>query len=150
MYIVEKYKEDYKVQLLEFIIQILVVEFGYEEFREPLKNEKFCDNQDKFNWIALDENNNIIGTITLEKKDKEEAFLKKFYVKKEYRGTGVAKELFNSFLSFAKDNSYKKIILGTYENLNRAISFYIKNGFQEYVKETKNNKERHFFLNLSI
>lgn len=149
MYVIQKYKENYKNQLVEFITDILVEEFGFEEFRERLKNEEFVDNKNRFNWIALNEVNEIIGTITLERKDNLEAFLKKFYVKKEYRGTGVAKELYNYFINFAKDEQYKKIVLGTYENLNRAISFYTKNGFKEYIKETKNNKERHFYLELT-
>ena len=103
MYVIKKYEESYKEQLIGFITEILVDEFGFEQFREPLKNVEFCDNKNKFNWIALDEKNNIIGTITLEKKDEIEAGLRKFYVKKEYRGSGLSKELFNSLLDFAKD-----------------------------------------------
>lgn len=150
MYKIEKYEECYKTQLIDFITEILVEEFGFEEFREKLKNSEFCDNKDKFNWIAVDKDKKIIGTITLERKDDSEAFLRKLYVSKEYRGTGLAKELFDSFLDFAKSKKYKRITLGTYENLNRAIKFYIKNGFKEFEKETKNKMERHFYLEIPI
>lgn len=150
MYKIENYKENYKTQLIRFITEILVEEYGFEEFRGKLKNDEFCDNKHKFNWIAIDKEKNIIGTITLEEKNDSEAFLRKFYVSKEYRGRGLAKELFDLFLDFAKAKKYKRVILGTYENLNRAIAFYIKNGFKEIEKETNNKKERHFYLELTV
>lgn len=149
MYKIERYKESYKTQIVEFITGILVEEFGFEKFRDKIKNTDFSDNENKFNWIAIDKDKKIIGTITLEVKDDSEAFLRKFYVSKEYRGSGLSKELFNTFLDFAKAKEYKKITLGTYENLNRAIAFYIKNGFKEIEKETENKMERHFCLELT-
>jgi len=149
LYKIVKYQDIYREELIEFITKVLVEEFGFEQFRDKLKNTDFCDNEHKSSWIAVDNEKNIIGTITLEKKDDTEAFLRKFYVSKEYRGAGLSKELFNMFVEFAKNNSYKRISLGTYENLNRAIGFYIKNGFKEYEKETDNKLERHFCLELA-
>jgi len=148
LYRIEQYTEKYKYKLIEFITEILVEELGFEMFREPLKDSSFCDNENKMTWIALNEDDDIIGTITLEEKENLDVFLKKFYVKKECRGKGISKELFNTFLNFANFKKYEKVFLGTYESLNRAISFYTKNGFEEYNKDTINNNERHFCLKL--
>ena len=51
------------------------------------------------------------------------------YVKKEYRGCGIAQELLNTLERFAEDNGFKYLVLGTYERMERAIGFYKKNLF---------------------
>ena len=54
--------------------------------------------------------------------------LQKMYAYKEVRGSGIASTLLELCLNFAK-NYYDKCYLETFENMERANSFYMKNGF---------------------
>ena len=47
-----------------------------------------------------------------------------------------AQKLYDKLYEFARKKGYKRIILGTYERLGRAIGFYLKNGFTECPHET--------------
>ena len=58
------------------------------------------------------------------------------YVNGNYRGEGIAQKLYDKLYEFARKKGYKRIILGTYERLGRAIGFYLKNGFTECPHET--------------
>lgn len=54
--------------------------------------------------------------------------LQKMYCLPEYRGTGIAQKLLDEALEFAKLH-YKKCYLETRHNMDRAKTFYEKNGF---------------------
>lgn len=77
-------------------------------------------------WIALNEKNEIVGTIALLKHSDDNVELKKFYVRKDYRGQGVSKALYEKAMDMCKESGFKRIFLGTYERLETAIQFYIK------------------------
>ena len=55
--------------------------------------------------------------------------LQKMYCLLETRGTGIAQQLLDLSLDFAKKH-YSKCYLETFENMVAANKFYIKNGFQ--------------------
>ncbi|MGL4992116.1 MAG: GNAT family N-acetyltransferase [Sarcina sp.] len=59
--------------------------------------------------------------------------LQKMYCAKEYRGYGLAKQLFDLAIEFAEKH-YKKCYLETFENMEAANKFYIKNGFEKLEK----------------
>lgn len=59
--------------------------------------------------------------------------LQKMYTFKELRGSGIAKNLLDLSLEFAK-KYYDKCYLETFANMERANSFYIKNGFNKLDK----------------
>ena len=93
MYIIKKFEDRYNDEVNNFIISVFVEEYGFEQFREGLKeqnNHKYIENGSNL-WIAIDENDNIVGTIALRKHNNEEAEIKKLYVRKDYRGTGLSK-----------------------------------------------------------
>ena len=54
--------------------------------------------------------------------------LQKMYAFKEVRGSGIATKLLEICLEFAKKH-YNKCYLETFANMERANSFYKKNGF---------------------
>ena len=128
-----QYDSKYNNSINEFICKILVEEFEYEQFREEVltaDNTKFIENGGVF-WIAIDEEKNIIGTICLDVKEDSIAELKKLYVEKEYRSKGLAHDLFENVMLYARSNEIPTIKLGTYEKLESAIKFYLKKGFCE-------------------
>ena len=88
---------------------------------------------DKLNkyWVAVDENNRIIGGVGIGKLDGADGIceLQKMYCYKEARGTGIAKRLIDIALDYAKDY-YDKCYLETLDNMVEAQRFYEKNGFK--------------------
>lgn len=97
--------------------------------------------------IALDENNECQGTISLFDNDlgtREDLtpWLAALYVNEEYRGKSLAKFLIQEIIKKAKDFNYSQIYLRTEE----AARYYLKNGWtllEETVDE--HNKETTIF-----
>jgi len=86
-------------------------------------------------WVALD-NDKIIGTVGVKEKSKDTAKLKRMFVLKKFRGTGVAQKLLDKALVFSKKMDYKRIELWTSHVMKRAQKFYEKNGF-EFIEENQ-------------
>lgn len=55
--------------------------------------------------------------------------LNRLYVDLPYKGQGIARELMNFFMDFAKTGSYTLLWLGVWEHNYRAQAFYRKYGF---------------------
>ncbi len=125
---IRSYEESYNKAINDFIISIYVEEFGFEEHREEIEkhNNEIYKKSDGELWIALNEKNEIVGTIALLKHSDDNVELKKFYVRKDYRGQGVSKALYEKAMDMCKESGFKRIFLGTYERLETAIQFYIK------------------------
>ncbi len=149
MYIIKKFEDRYNDDVNNFIISVFVEEFGFEQFREGLKeqnNHKYIENGSNL-WIALNENDDIVDTIALRKHNDTDAEIKKLYVRKDYRGTGLSKELYSKVMNEAKENDFNRIFLGTYDKLQSAIHFYLKRGFTQ-IEESNDDEEgaRYFEL----
>ncbi|MEO6549737.1 MAG: GNAT family N-acetyltransferase [Ferruginibacter sp.] len=56
--------------------------------------------------------------------------LKRIYVSKEFLGKGVAQQLMDFTLQYAKDNNFQVVWLGVWEHNGRAQKFYEKYGFE--------------------
>jgi len=81
-------------------------------------------------WLAV-KDDRLIGTVAIEEVDKETAKLKRMFVLPEYQGKGIGQRLFDTALTFAKEQGYHKIRLNTDKVMNRAHRFYEKNGFHK-------------------
>lgn len=148
MYIIKEYEAKYNKKVNNFIISILVEEYGFEKYRESLENENNNDiyqNKNKKFWIAIDEEDNIIGTVLIYENYEKCMELRKFYVRKDFRGRGLAKELYNTVIDFCENSGVEKIFIGTNKNLDRAINFYLKQGFYEIKYDDKKNPDNRYF-----
>lgn len=87
-------------------------------------------------WIALDDNDTIIGSIGLQKRENHCGILKKFFVASKHRGTqvGLAGSLFELLLEHTKSKGIKTLILDTLLIATRSHKFYKKSGFIEVQK----------------
>lgn len=72
----------------------------------------------------------IIGTIAIKNKGNGIAGLKRFYVDKNYRGKGYGSKLADKAINFCRKKKFKKIILDTWSNLDRAMKLYERRGFK--------------------
>ena len=163
--IIKEYTEEYRNKVINFLIEVAVEEFGFEDWRDYFNKANFLEmDKSKENfWIAVDNLNNVIGTIgILNDTISSTAKLHSLYVKKEYRKNGIATILYNYSIEFAKKCGYRTIILHTYRVFNEAIKFYNKNGFKQdsdikskdgiwYIKNMvseKNNLWNDYFANI--
>ncbi len=149
MYIIKEFDDRYNERVNDFIISVFVEEYGFEKFRKGLEqenNQEYIDNGGNL-WIAIDEKDDVIGTIALKKHNNNEAEIKKLYVRNDYRGTGLSKELYSKVMETTKNRHFKRIFLGTYDKLERAINFYQRRGFTP-IDELYDEKEgaRYFEL----
>ena len=73
----------------------------------------------------------IAGCIALRKLELGVCELKRMYVRKEYRGKGIGKQLAEEVIKRAKEIGYKKMRLDTLRSMTTAIRIYKKLGFEE-------------------
>jgi len=125
------YSDKYKDQTINLILGILEGEFHSFGIERPdLFKISETYQKDKGNfWIAV-EKENVVGTIGLRNCDNNHGLLKRLYVDKNFRGTGLASKLFTTLVKFGKENNYKEIFLGTSEKMVAANKFYLKTGFK--------------------
>ena len=130
---IKTYSENYKVEIISLILEIQNDEAGInlslQEQPDLLDiSQSYQRNGGEF-WIALNDNK-IIGTIGLMKKEQQCAILKKFFVKKEFRTQKVGLALYNELLTFAKSLDVQHIILDTPSVALASHKFYQKAGFR--------------------
>lgn len=127
------YSDKYKEQVVNLIFNVLENEFGHhsKSGRPDIKNisENYQKNEKSNFWIAVDENDDVVGTIGLLNLEEGWGNLRRLCVKKEFRRQGIAKDLFSTLIEFAKERGYAKIFLSTWEEATAAQKFYDKNGF---------------------
>lgn len=147
MYVIKEFEDGYNEKVNNFIISIFVEEYGFEECRKELEeqdNFEYIKNGGKL-WVALDEQDNIIGTIALVRHSNEDVELKKLYVKKDYRGKGLSKELYSKVIETTEQQGFKRIFLGTYQKLETAINFYLKRGFKKIDEPDEEESGARYF-----
>lgn len=62
------------------------------------------------------------------------AELVKIYLKKEFRGLGIGRELMNRSIDFAKETGYTHLYLESFPSLKEAIQLYQKMDFKKISK----------------
>ena len=125
--IIKEYTEDYRDKVIDFLIEVAINEFGFEEWRDYFNKAEFLkfDKSKENFWIAVDSYNNVVGTIgIINDTISNTAKLHSLYVKKQYRKKGIATILYDYSFRFAEESKYKSIILHTYINFSEAVKFY--------------------------
>ncbi len=101
-----------------------------------LKAENYFYYNNSYNfWYAVADDGQIIGSVGLNRINKNAGEIKKFFVIKEYRGTGVARKLMSTLVNAAIKHGFKEIFLGTVDILKAAHNFYQKYGFVKISKD---------------
>ena len=87
------------------------------------KNEVFI--------IAENAHGHIVGTVGIKNDSAHTALLRRFFLKKDFRGKGYGKKLLTQALDFCKEHGYKKILFRGADAMSAAYKTCIKNGFRE-------------------
>ncbi|MFC7677310.1 GNAT family N-acetyltransferase [Paenibacillus sp. GCM10028914] len=123
---------------IEAIIRQCLIDFGGNRAGLAWEDESLSHLFDYYNqegrayWVAFDENGKMLGGCGIAQFGSAEdkiCELQKMYLIQEARGTGIAKELLQTALQFAKQH-YKACYLETLQNMQAANRFYTKHGFQ--------------------
>ncbi len=90
-------------------------------------------------WIA-ESAGAIMGAVVVVREDATTARLRLFYLEAEARGLGLARQMVETLLAFAREAGYRRIVLSTYANLTAARKLYEKFGFVR----TAHSPKRHY------
>ncbi len=88
-------------------------------------------------WVALDDENRVVGTLGLQVRENACGVMKKFFVAKSFRGKeyGVSGQLFDCLTDCAARNNLATIVLDTPAVATRSHAFYRKKGFLEVSRD---------------
>ena len=130
-YRIEPFKPGMKDQVLDLILPI-----QQQEFRVPITAadqpdlaavpEVYQKGRGGF-WVGLADDE-VVGSIGLIDFGSGGA-LRKMFLRKDQRGSGLAQALFETLLAHAKARGLQAIWLGTLPHMHAAHRFYERNGF---------------------
>lgn len=80
--------------------------------------------------LLVKDNQDVVGTAGVIFQSKSEGLIKRFYIKKELRGSGIAGKLLERLISESSRKNLRRLILDVRKTNGRAIRFYEKNGFK--------------------
>ncbi|WP_417201474.1 GNAT family N-acetyltransferase [Bizionia sp.] len=109
-------------------------EFSTEKLKIELtdKNAEFYFAELGYNVIGYLKVN--FGQSQTEIKDKNALEIERIYVLKEFHGKKVGQLLYDKAIELAKEKNVEYVWLGVWEQNQRAIRFYAKNGFVAFDK----------------
>ncbi len=129
-----KYHNRYQEQIFDLILNIKINEEKIRYIKRhdlwTIKKSFLCF------YLAIDNDNEVVGCIGLKKIDNESVLLSRFYVRFDCRRKGIGEKLFNKVIEFCLKHKFKDIYLGVDEVSKTGIAFYIKHGFKE-ITESK-------------
>ncbi|MCM1159438.1 MAG: GNAT family N-acetyltransferase [Clostridium sp.] len=133
------YRDCYKEQVIKLILEIQNMEAGINlslQEQPDLKDIKASYMADGgYFWTALNEKEEVIGTIGLMRKENGCGILKKFFVHRDYRSRKVGLQLYLSLLDFCMKHYFKMLLLDTPSVAEASHRFYERNGFNRIAKE---------------
>ncbi len=137
----DKTHKDVVLKLLdEFLIVCTKLKYDKDEVSTDAKEkggpvfDEVIDSKDSAIFLAKEED--FIGIITVTKIPEIRrgiycANIEEFYVTEKFWGKGIAQELMNTAIVWAKANNFNVIRLESSNKLERARKFYEKSGFKE-------------------
>ena len=128
-----KYEKKYRDDLI-----FMVLESKNALGRVPTLNDDLLDldgfyfNTGDMFWIALDDNDRVIGSVGCNLLPNGEAVLHRLYIKHDLKRQGIGTKLLNTAENFARKNGRKvmKVHLGDKVTYFESRSFYPKHGYE--------------------
>lgn len=111
--------------------------------------EEFMDENEQMLifYVAYDESGNAVACGALKHFNDQTAVIKRMYVKPEYRGRGLSKNILSELEDKAKELNYNRLVLETGLKQPEAMSLYTKFGYKSlkcYGKHAEDPDSRCF------
>lgn len=119
--------------------------------RKPGLNEDMLDIEKNYFqtgnmfWVAIDENDRVVGTIGVKIVSATDMWLKRLFVKPQMKRLGIGSQLVSFAEQFANENGIKYIHTRFLNDFMEAPLFYSASGF---VETEKSEGMRHFVKDL--
>lgn len=156
------YENKYKNQVIALILYLQnfdnKVDLSLEEQPDMNDIENYYLKKGGGFWLAVNDSDDVVGTLGLMKKEKHFGVLKKFFVNPAYRGKdiGLSANLYSHLIRHAEQNNIDCIVLDTPANCVRAHHFYLKKGFQQIEHDQLPidydfpDRDSYFFMNSNV
>jgi len=136
-FLIQPFQPDLEDQVLDLILPIQQVEFGVPITARDQPDlaripEVYQAGRGGF-WVGLAENR-VVGTLGLIDFGSGGA-LRKMFLHKHHRGSGLAQALFDTLLAHARHQGLPGLWLGTLPHMGAAHRFYERNGFRRVTSE---------------
>jgi putative acetyltransferase len=137
---IKPYAPEYRDPIVHLILTIQQIEFQVPitiaDQPDLLEIDTFYQQRNGNFWVALNADNQVVGTIALIDNGQPFGTIRKMFVRADMRGKerGVAAALFKTLEQRALDNKMSALYLGTVHKLKASHRFYNKNGFEEIPK----------------
>lgn len=92
----------------------------------------------------------IAGCIALRKLDDQRCEMKRLYVRPEYRGQGIGRQLTDRILEDARGIGYRQILLDTFPFLDHALTMYRNMGFREIPRYNDSPMDSTIYMALEL
>lgn len=123
--------EDFEkaVALFSEYAQWLNIDLCFQEFEKELTALSTMYSRPKGVLFLFEHNSESVACVGVRQIDENIAELKRMYVQPAYRRMGIAQDLLDASLAFAKSAGYAAIRLDTLDTMHSAMNLYEKNGF---------------------
>jgi ribosomal protein S18 acetylase RimI-like enzyme len=99
--------------------------YGLEDLDEI--NHNYIEKNGVF--LVAEDDGKIVGTIASHESGDGSAYMKRWYVYKEYRHKGIGRALYEQIMDQIKQKGYEKVRLTTSPLMKDAIEFYKRNNY---------------------
>lgn len=128
--IIQRYDSSREEEVREVVLGVLL-EHGFEYDR--LKDADLKDIQEYYfskggTFLVGIADEKVVGTAGVRKVNEDLCEIRRIYLKKEFRGKGYGRQLFETALDFA-EKTCPAVMLKTDSTLTKAIDMYLKHGF---------------------
>ncbi len=135
------YRKQDEQEVIDLILPIQQNEFGVPvtiaDQPDLLDVENFYFKGYGHFWVIRD-GEKLVGTIALIDIGNRQSALRKMFVHKDHRGKekGIGQQLLDHVILWCRKKGVGEIYLGTFDRLEAAQRFYIKNGFVAVEKQS--------------
>jgi len=135
--------------ILEYV-DWLGIDLSFQNFDKEINNLSKMYSEPNGGIILALKNKTVIGIVCIRKFKGENCELKRMFVKKDFRNSGIGRMMLENAIALAKKLNFKRIKLDTDKSMIAAIKLYLEYGFKEISPYRYNPIESAKFYELEL